>query len=201
VFNNKTKKKSRKVPQITPDYLREEAQGYLARYTGSANRVKTVLFRRVRKSMTEHGGAWGDYERMISELILQLEDGGLLDDDRYASEQAQQHSKKGYSKIIIRKKLHESQFRSSAINFALKEIESDSAEKEIERACAYVRRRRLGIFRRQAPSLKEKRRDYGAVVRAGFPFAVVTRVMACKTEEDFELLELECHEAEAGRPY
>jgi regulatory protein len=198
---SKKPRKAKAAPKITEEYLREEAYTYLARYSASGDRVRTVLMRRVTRSNNYHGGHhWAEYKLQVNRVIAELIDQGLLNDEHFASLEAQYHHKKGYSKLAIRRKLMNSQFKYSAIDIALKGIQSDRAGSEIQRACAYVRRRRIGLFR--SPLMGEskelakqrskmKKRDYDALIRAGFPFAIVGRVMSCKTLEEFRELEEE----------
>ena len=189
-------KKKRPAPEITVDYLREQAYAYLARYSSSIERTRTVLRRRTRKSFQEHGGQWNEYEAMIGQIIEHVVDIGLIDEERFAKLQASAHDNQGFSKAKIKTKLYQSQFGRNAIEAALEEIDAESAEAEIQRACAYVRRRRLGPFREGPKDWKVKKRDYNALIRSGFSFGITGRVMACKTEEEFDLLELETSEQE-----
>lgn len=188
------KKKKRPSPEITVDYLREQAYNYLARYSSSVERVRTVLRRRTRKAYHERGGQWNEYEAMINQIIHHVKDIGLVDDDRFAALQAKTHHNRGFSKLKIKTKLIQSQFGRSSIEKALAGIGAESAEAEIQRACAYVRRRRLGPFRDGPFDWKLKKRDYDALIRSGFSYGITGRVMACKTIEDFEILEEETAE-------
>ncbi|MDF1667965.1 MAG: RecX family transcriptional regulator [Planctomycetota bacterium] len=190
-FSKGKPKRKRPVPEITIDYLREQAYHYLARYSSSIERTRTVLRRKTRKAYNEHGGEWNDYEAKISQILDHVLDIGLIDEERFATLQAKAHHNQGFSKVKIKTKLYQSQFGRNAIEKALEGIAGESAEAEIQRACAYVRRRRLGPFREGPRDWKLKKRDYNALIRSGFSFGITGRVMSCKTIEDFELLELE----------
>ena len=56
--------------------------------------------------------------------------------------------------------------------------EAEGVDPELERAVAYVRRRRLGPMRHDPEQRRARReRDLAAVARAGFPFGVALRVI------------------------
>jgi regulatory protein len=139
--------------EIGPDLLERWALHYLGRYASSAENLRRMLTRRVRRRSPETVSA---AEPLIDALVARYREAGLLDDAAYAAARVQSLHRRGEAMRAIRARL---------------------ASKGVSAAdVADARRRRLGPFRRAAA---DHARELGAFARAGFSRRVAEAVLAC----------------------
>ena len=82
---SKTPRKRRQPRKVTQQSLHNAALHYLERYASSADNLRRVLMRRVRRSALVHDTDPEEGARLIDELVTRFEAAGLLDDRAYAA--------------------------------------------------------------------------------------------------------------------
>ncbi|NDW07014.1 regulatory protein RecX [Jiella pacifica] len=156
-------KRSPRVKPVSADWLMRAASYYLERYATSAENLRRVLRRKVKRRAGEAGEDAGQYEPLIETTLARFAELGLLDDRAYASARLSSLRRKGTSRRMATAKLQEKGLPREVVETAL---EGDQTG-EAEAAAAYARRRRFGPHRNPG---REDRRDkeIAAMVRAGF---------------------------------
>jgi regulatory protein len=158
--------------EIGPELLERWAIHYLGRYASSAENLRRVLVRRVRRHMPEK---LPQASPLIDALVTRYCESGLLDDAKYAAGRVQSLHRRGASLKAIRAQLAAKGIASSHIAGAVSELHSDAADPDFAAACVFARRRRLGPYRRAAA---DHARELGAFARAGFNRRVAEAVLA-----------------------
>jgi regulatory protein len=167
--------------------MRNSALYYLGRYTATSAQLRRVMLRRLGRSLAHHGGDFDEAVEQLEALILQLCDAGYLDDVRYAQARAEDLHRRGTSLRGIRAKLQQKGLSSEQIDGAITALAHDLPDLDLVAAVAYARRRRLGPFRRE-PELDSARRrkEFGALARAGFPSGIARRVVEARSPDELE---------------
>jgi len=168
--------------EIEPELLERWALHYLGRYASSAENLRRVLMRRVRRHFPEK---LPQVSPLIDALVTRYCESGLLDDTKYAAGRVHSLHRRGASLKAIRAQLAAKGIVSSHIAGALSELHSDAADPDLAAACAFARRRRLGPYRRAAA---DHARELGAFARAGFNRRVAEAVLACGDPAALEAL-------------
>lgn len=109
----------------------------------------------------------------IEELVLRFSAAGVVDDAAWGASRARRLVSRGVAPNVVRQRLRGEGVDATA---ALGELQGDI---DIRSACAYVRRRRLGPFRREA----ETASDLAKMGRAGFTYAIAKKVLGMTREE------------------
>jgi len=159
--------------EIGPELLERWALHYLGRYASSAENLRRVLMRRVRRRAPEAAPA---ISALIDALVARYREAGLLDDAAYAAGRAQSLHRRGGSLRAIRARLAAKGIAASDLVDALSQLQAAAPDPDLAAACAFARRRRLGPFRRAAA---DHARELGAFARAGFDRRVAEAVLAC----------------------
>jgi regulatory protein len=171
-------RKQRPTPPLSANWLRLQAQVYLQRYAASEHRLRQLLWKRVRRAQSFHGGTQEDAAPLVSQVLLELVASGLVNDSRFALEWALTLQKRGTSKRVIRHKLQEKGLAADHIDQALLQLQDSGGDWEQEAAQKYARRRRLGCFRSEPDSSWDRRqKDLASMARAGFGFEMAKRVL------------------------
>lgn len=173
------KRKRRPTPPLTVNWLCAEAVSYLQRWTASEARVERVLWRRIKRAQSFHGGTPEEAKPLIGEVMARLRQMGMVDDDRFARLWVDSLRRRGTSKRMIYHKLREKGVSAERVTCALEAYESDE-EGDPERlsATAYAKRRRLGPFRQPFDDCRERwRKDLASMARAGFSYDVARSVL------------------------
>jgi regulatory protein len=158
---------------IDPDLLERWAFDYLARYASSAENLRRVLMRRVRRRAPD---AVPVAAPLIEALLMRFSESGLLDDVAYAVARAEALHRRGESLRAMRARLSAKGVQSSVVEEVVSALISTSPEPDLAAACAFARRRRLGPFRRSAA---DHTRELRAFARAGFSRRIAKAVLAC----------------------
>jgi regulatory protein len=159
---------------IDASWLERYTAWYLQRWSPSEERLRRVLLRKLR----ERGG---DPELVEPELA-RLTRARLLDDGRLAESRARSRHRKGRSGARIREELRREGVAEEVVRAAL-EARSESPDPDFEAALAWARKRRLGPWRREPLDPTLRRRELASLARAGFPYAVASRVVDTPPEE------------------
>jgi regulatory protein len=159
--------------EIGPELIERWALGYLGRYASSAENLRRVLMRRVRRRSPE------TVQQAVVEidaLVARYRQSGLLDDAAYAAGRVQSLHRRGESLRAMRARLAARGVAPSDVAEAISGLRSAAADPDLAAACAFARRRRLGPYRRAAA---DTARELGAFARAGFSRRIAEAVLAC----------------------
>jgi len=171
--------------EIGPELLERWAIAYLGRYASSAENLRRVLTRRVRRHSFE---AAQEATATIESLVARYEEAGLLDDAAYAAGRVASLHRRGDSLRAIRARLAAKGLAPEVVADALSDLRAAAPDPDLAAACAFARRRRLGPYRRTAAN---PARELGAFARAGFDRRVAAAVLGCADIEALEALERE----------
>lgn len=166
----------------TPERLERVALFHLERFASSAENLRRVLMRRVRKSVQIHGTDPAAGAAAIEALIERFLKAGLLDDKLYAEARAARLHRRGASARKIAASLAEKGIDRNLIGTTLDEDDSDQGASarpggDLAAAAALARRRRLGPYRLPENRAEFRQKDLGSFARAGFGRSVAERVL------------------------
>ena len=178
------KRKRRPTPPLTEGWLRAEAIRHLQRWPASAARVRKLLWQRVRRAQSFHGGTQEEAAPLVEAVLKNLIATKMLDDQRFAQLWVDHLRRRGTSTRMIDKKLREKGLDSAVIAHALQAYTpDDGGDPERASASAYARRRRLGPFRQPFdPDPHRRRKDLAAMARAGFSYGLACDVLKPPTD-------------------
>jgi regulatory protein len=159
--------------EIGSDLLERWALHYLGRYASSAENLRRVLTRRVRRHAPKALPAAG---ALIDALVARYRKSGLLDDAAYAAAQVDSLHRRGESMRAVRARLAAKGVPAADVADAVLGLRAAAPDPDLVAACAFARRRRLGPFRTTAA---DPARELGAFARAGFSRRVAEAVLAC----------------------
>jgi len=187
--------KEKRVPRPpTPRQLREIARRYVERYIPSVAQTEAVLWRKVKRATGQMKDG-SDPAPVIDAIITEFTARKILDDDRLARALVAEFHRRGDPRPTIRAKLMRKRVPSDIAAEALKlldeKVRDQGRDPQRQRAIAYARRRRLGVFQRD-PVRRAKRRekDLGALARAGVRWGLAKEIVD-HDDEDALLEELE----------
>ncbi len=175
-------KKTRIPKKITQNRLQNIALYYLQRFDTTVVKLREVLQRRV----NDYARFDGDFNRdeayqWIEELLEKFLDCHYLDDARFAENKMQSYLSAGKPQRYIENKLREKGVGEDIIANCFREVEYDSWEMIVN----FARKKKIGGFRDDVEKRKEMRqKDMGTLVRAGFDYDMVLRILDYKLEED-----------------
>ncbi|HTZ36378.1 MAG TPA: RecX family transcriptional regulator [Stellaceae bacterium] len=152
------------------------ALAYLGRFASSAENLRRVLRRRVRRRVGDDRDAEAQATALIDALVARYRGAGLLDDAAYAAARVRARLRRGQSLRTIRAGLAAKGVAAADAEAAIAALGERAAAPELAAACAFARRRRLGPF-----GSGEANRDkaLAAFARAGFARAAAEAVLAC----------------------
>jgi regulatory protein len=165
---------------IDPAMLEKWALGYLERFASSAENLRRVLRRRVRRRMRDDDRAVREADGLIDALVIRYRESGLIDDATYAAGRARTRLARGQSLRRIAAGLIAKGVGAEDRAAALQALRETAADPDLAAACAFARRRRLGPFRR-GPA--EHNRELAAFARAGFARREAEAVLGCADAE------------------
>jgi regulatory protein len=165
---------------ITAKYLQNAAAFYLERYPSTAEGLRRVLERRVRRAETAEAPIVEHVERVIAEIVAKFVAAGMIDDQAFAQTKARALHRRGTSSRLTRQKLKLAGVDDDTLVKAMagldQELDTDPRQREWKAATALARRRRLGPYR--AKERKEHRnRDLATMARAGFDYELARKVI------------------------
>jgi regulatory protein len=161
------------------------ALDYLGRYATSAEHLRRVLQRRIRRRVHEDPDAIRRAAPLIDAVIERQRCFGLLDDRSYAIQRAQALNYRGLSLAGIRARLIAKGISAVLAAEVLSTLQEGAADPELAAACALARRRRLGPYRTHGG---DHACELAVFARAGFPRRVAEAVLACRDIEAIEAL-------------
>jgi len=179
--------RTRRLPKpVTAARLEKVALAHIDRYATSTANLRTVLLRRVERSVRLHGTdrteATGWADAVIAKLIARR----LLDDAAYARTRAASLHRAGASRRKITATLTQKGVGRDDIGAALAALAEEFADSELAAAVRYARRRRLGPYRGVSDRAERRERDLAALARAGFGYDTAQRVVEASSSEALE---------------
>jgi len=164
------------------------ALAYLGRFASSAENLRRVLLRRVRKRLPDDGEAAAQAAVAIDALVARYRASGLVDDAAYATGRARARLRRGQSLRTIRAGLAAKGVAAEDAQAAIDALRGEGGDPDLTAAVAFARRRRLGPWRRAPVDDELRLRELAAFARAGFARAVAEAVLDCGTQEEAEAL-------------
>jgi len=165
---------------ITAKYLETAATFYLERYPSTAEGLRRVLNRRVRKAEIAEAPIVVDVQRVIDAIVAKFVQAGVIDDRAFAQTKARSLHRRGTSSRLTRQKLKMAGIDGDTLDQALagldQELDTDPQQREWQAAMALARRRRLGPFRQKDRQV-HRLRDLAAMARGGFDYDVARKVI------------------------
>ncbi len=161
--------------ELSEESLKEAALRYLERYSTSAARLRSVLVRRVRRRSADDQARATALEA-IDRIVVRFAEVGLLDDRAYAERRAETMHRQGKSLRAVQADLIAKGVSRAVGSEVLKAFAEKLGDPDLSAAIAYARKRRLGPFRLDDWDA-HRRQDAGKLLRRGFDWDVVERVM------------------------
>jgi regulatory protein len=165
---------------ITARYLENAATFYLERYPSTAEGLRRVLNRRVRKAEIAEAPVIDNVQQVIAALVAKFVQAGVIDDKAFAQTKARALHRRGTSTRLTRQKLQLAGVDGDTLDKAMagldQELDTDPRQREWQAAVALARRRRLGPFR-QKDRTEHRNRDLAAMARGGFDYQLAKKVI------------------------
>jgi len=157
--------------------LENVAAFYLERYASSRENLRRVLLRRVARATRDDDTAAEEGRALVEALIARYVAAGLVDDKRYAEARAAGLARAGASRFKIRGKLMQKGVTRDEIDQAIETLDERGEGSELTAACALIRRKRLGPYRKPADRAEFRQKDLAAMARAGFSIDLARRLL------------------------
>lgn len=172
---NIVQKKVRVLRKITPQRLKNIALYYLKRFESSVANLRSVLQRRVNDYAYQNKEFdRGEAYQWIEDILADFQRYGYLNDRRYAEIKIKDYMSAGKSVRYIKGKMREKGIDEEILSALLEDQEYD----EFEAALKLAKKKHIGPFRTDEEARFENRqKDMGTLVRAGFSYDVVQRVI------------------------
>jgi len=166
---------------ITAKYLQNAAAFYLERYPSTAEGLRRVLNRRVRRAQMLEAPVMDNVMEAIEAVVAKFVDAGVIDDKAFAQTKARALHRRGTSTRLTRQRLKHAGVGSDTLDEAMvgldEELDTDPAKREWQAAITLARRRRLGPFRPAGDRKDNRARDLATMARAGFAYDVARKVI------------------------
>jgi len=166
---------------ITAKYLQNAATFYLERYPTTAEGLRRVLQRRVRKAEMAEAPIMENVGQAIAAIVARFVDAGVIDDKAFAQTKARALHRRGTSTMATRQRLKMAGIDGDTLDAAMaaldQELHTDPRQREWKAAVALARRRRLGPFRLQKDRKDKRDRDLAAMARGGFAYDLARKVI------------------------
>ena len=177
--NSSPRRKSQK--KITPQRLKNIGLYYLKRFESSVENLRMVLRRRI-DAYARENPEWNktDAYDWVETILTEFENLHYLDDSRYAELKVQSYLNAGKPARYIQNKLRAKGIDEIQIASALSEQEYDP----LAMALKLAKRKKIGPYRPQATRREFRQKDMGTLVRAGFDYDVVCKVLDYETDEN-----------------
>jgi regulatory protein len=152
------------------------ALDYLGRYASSAENLRRVLLRRLRRRLPAGSDRLWRATAAVEAVLTRYRETGLIDDAAYAESQARSWHCRGAPSRQIRLRLLAKGVDEAVAADVVTKLRGEAEDVDLRAACAFARRRRLGPWRR---GVGEPAPELAAFARAGFARSVAQRVLAC----------------------
>lgn len=181
--------------KITERSIENAALFYLQRFASSAENLKRVLMRKVRRAAGGPGadpdpGLIEDGAVIVDGVVNRFVQSGLLDDRAYAAQRAVSLHRRGLSTARIRHQLALKGVGPDAADHALAALAAETAGEagslDLAAAVNLARRRRLGPFRQPLDRSRLRGKDLAALARAGFGYHLAVQVIDAPSADALE---------------
>lgn len=189
-MEKKTRKKQTIPKKITQSYLYNAGLHYLKRYTASTEHFKTVMMRKIKRSLAHHNEP--PMDECLSALettIEKLSEMGFLNDPQYTRGMVNSLRKRGTSQKAIHARLLSKGLNASLIHETLKDIDAECIDTKPEHNAALIhaRKKRLGPFSKNTHPQKHDEKAYARALasfaRAGFSYDIAKTIMDTAPED------------------
>jgi regulatory protein len=174
---------------ITAKYLQNAAAFYLERYPSTAEGLRRVLSRRVRKAEMLEAPVMANVKQAIEAVVAKFVAAGVIDDKAFAQTKARALHRRGTSSRLTRQKLKMAGVDGDTLDQAMagldQELDTDPQQREWQAAVALARRRKLGPFRNKERQ-EHRNRDLAAMARGGFEYALAKKVIDAATPDSLD---------------
>lgn len=169
----------RRTPKkISKTYLENAALYYLQRYATSAENLKRILMRKVKRSCTFHQVPVEDFIPLVDELVARYMTVGLIDDKSFAQARVTSLRRQGHARRSIIARLQVKGLSTTQIEAALRNVDEEQDDPEMSAALAFVRRKKLGPYRKKLiTDSKDLQKEMASMGRAGFSYEVARRAL------------------------
>lgn len=147
---------------ITYKRLKNIALFYLERYDTTAEKLKTVLLRRIQKNIPQDEPIPAEVYQWIQQIVSDCQNFGYVNDSRYAGNLVRHLTEQGKSTRFIRQKLSMAGVDEQIIQAVL------TSCNDYESAQIFARKRRLGT---------DYQKDMAKLARAGFSYEIAKKVL------------------------
>jgi len=179
------KKRPRQPKRISRQYLENAALYYLQRYATSAENLRRVLSRKVKRSCAFHKLPEDEFYPMIEDLIKRYLSSGLLNDNSFAEARATTLRRQGKSRRAIEAKLTAKGLGKAHIAAALA-LAGDDSDAELTAAVAMAKKKKLGRFRvKPLKDSKDSQKEMAVLARAGFDYETARKALDYREAEEF----------------
>ena len=159
-----------------------KAVDYLGRYASSRHKLGQILQRFANRKLRDYEA--DDIAAAIQQTIDQCSQLGYVDDGQFAMTVARNERRLGRSQSVIRQRLRQHALSDDIIAHAIAEVDENNANGDMQAAIRFARRRRLGPFAKRHSAHHQrlnshqwKKRDLGAMARAGFSMVISQQVL------------------------
>ena len=172
---------------MTERRLANIATFYLQRFSTTASQLRQVLTRRIDRAVKAEGSApRAEMIGWVATLVERLVESGAVNDVAYAEGRTARMRRLGKGSGKIRAALRAKGISNDEANRVIAETatRADGSSADLAAAIDYVRRRRLGPFRKTPRDRDTDRRDLGALARAGFSLDVAQAALKRAGEDE-----------------
>jgi regulatory protein len=178
------KKRPRQPRRISRQYLENAALYYLQRYATSAENLRRVLARKVKRSCAFHKLPEDEFHPMIEDLLKRYLSSGLLNDNSFAEARAATLRRQGKSRRAIEAKLASKGLGKSDIAAAVDKA-GGTDEDDFIAACALAKKKKLGKWRiKPLADPKAAQKEMAALARAGFGYETARKALEYSGDEE-----------------
>lgn len=181
LLESKKEYNKKKLKKITPQRLKNIALYYLKRFETSEYNLRSVLKRRI-----DDYAYWNkefdkkEAYQWLDELVKDFVRLGYVDDERFAEIRIRGYLSAGKSPRYILNKLKEKGIDEDLADKLLNEQEYNPFESALKLA----KKKKIGPYYEDKKLRKERRnKDMGVLIRAGFDYDVVLKVLEFDEEE------------------
>ena len=179
---------------MTPGRLNYIVQRYLQSYFTTRSHLKSLLMKRIYRSVQKGEIDEPAGRQMVEELLDRLEAAGLLNDAAYTDSKVRMLLRRGNSRAQATAKLATKGISAEKVQSVLREIrEEQGVDPDVQAAENLARRRKLGPYRdpgKRAVGRDERReqdrKDLAVLGRAGFSYAVAHKALQRAAGEEEE---------------
>ncbi|MFC3051351.1 regulatory protein RecX [Kordiimonas pumila] len=175
--------------KVTEGYLERAALHYLGRFSSTEANLKAVLARKVRRRNEDSAPPSPEQMQWIVAVAAKCVRLGYVDDNFYARQRFRGLQLKGKPLRMIAQDLHYKGVPAHIVKAVLDEAQKEEGvNPDMAAAACYARRRRFGPFRRPDTPPEKIEKEKAAMMRAGFPYALIKQVMDSSVDDLLALI-------------